>query len=88
MLCVPVVVAAFPVSLEWEASMGWEGWVRPPSIESVRCCGIAVNLQETALLVATCSVVLQLYRALVRISVSVPVETSDAGVLFRTSRAL
>ena len=44
MLCVPVVVAAFPPMGRVD---GMGGLGTTPSIESVRCCGIAENLQET-----------------------------------------
>ena len=85
------LLAAFP-SMGRVDGMGWEGWVRPtPSIESVRCCGIAVNLQETSPLATRCG----LFRGPATLSricslflLCSPVNPSDAGVLFRTLRAL
>ena len=64
---------------------GMGGLGTTPSIESVRCCGIAVNLQETplcSLLVSACSVVQQLNRAFARISFSVPPSTRPTQASF------
>ena len=86
-----VVACGFPSSNGKSRWDGMGGLGTTPSIESVRCCGIAVNLQETPLLATRFG----LFRGPATLSricspfvLCSPVNPSDAGVLFRTSWAL
>ena len=80
------LLAAFPRRMGRVDGMGGLGTT--PSIESVRCCGIAVNLQETPLLATRFG----LFRGPATLSricspfvLCSPVNPSDAGVLFLAS---